>query len=536
MLQTQDGFQDIAETRVSRRQLLGRAATGGAALGVTGLLAACGAGASPTGTASTAAEAAIPRKGGTLRIGIGGGGPADNANPQNPLDGPDLLYIWALFDQLCLVDEEFVLRNRLAEEIASNHDATEWTVRIKSGVEFHNGKTLTADDVLFTYQSMFNPKRVAADSWIGSFIQSMHKLDARTVRFTLNQPMGWFDIAIGDGGVNGIMPVGFDVKKPIGTGPFKLVSFTPGVEAVFEGFSNYWAGKPHLDRLVISTINDDNARLNALISNQLDILTSISAAQMPAVRGNHNLRVYNSPGAQFTPITMRVDRPPFDDVRVRQALRLAVDRHEVVESAYGGYGRPASDLYSLYDPDYDHSLHRSQDLEQAKSLLRQANQTNLSVTLVTSNVLSGTIGMCEVVAQNASLAGVRVNIRQVDAATLFGPSFLSWPLAIDIYQGLRYLTTSAICDGPNATLNETHFKNPRYERLWKEASATASPSRRKELLTEMQTILFNEGGYLIPAYPNALSAYSSRVAGFPARDLRGYGPIGPGLGRLYLTA
>ncbi|HTX07380.1 MAG TPA: ABC transporter substrate-binding protein [Solirubrobacteraceae bacterium] len=518
---------------LSRRQLMERAAAGGFALSAGALLAACGSSAS---TSTTSTKAATPIQGGTLRMGIGGGGPSDNLDPQLVTDGPDAMYAFSLFDQLNLVDEQMVLGNRLAEEFTPNHDATQWTVRVRQGVEFHNGKTLSADDVIFSFNRMFSPKNHATDAWIGQFVKSMQKVDPLTVRFQLNQPVGWFDLAVGDGGVTGIVPVDFDVKQPVGTGPFKFVSYSAGQEAVFERFPNYWGGPAKLDRLTITTINDDTARLNALLTHQIDMSATILASQVTQVKATSGLQVYNSPNSGCSPITMRVDKAPFSDVRVRQALRLCINRPQALETAYSGYGKVGADLYSPFDPAYDSSLQRSQDLEQAKSLLKQAGQSDLNVELVTAQLFPGLVQQCQVVAQNASQIGATINVRVVDAATLYGPNYLSWPFAIDIYPGLRYLTTSALADGPYAVINETHFALPQYEQLWKQASATLNESTRTQILHEMQQILFNQGGFIIPTYGNAIGALTDKVAGFLAQDLRGYPPGATRLNELYFTA
>jgi len=265
---------------ISRRELLTRATAGGLILSAGGLLSACSS--SPT-TSSTAQPVAKPRQGGTLRFGVAGGGPADTMDPHVIVDAPDQVYAFALYDQVNLVDENMVLGNRLAQEFTPNHDATQWTLRVKDGVEFHNGKTLSADDIIFSFTRLFSPAEHATDAWIGQFVASMRKI---------NQPVGWFDLATGDGGATSVVPVGFDPKQPVGTGPFKFVSFSPGQQAVFERNPNYWGGPAYLDKLVVTTINDDTARLNALLTHQVDMLSSILPSQVPQVKA---LRTRGSP-------------------------------------------------------------------------------------------------------------------------------------------------------------------------------------------------------------------------------------------------
>ncbi|MBV9133820.1 MAG: ABC transporter substrate-binding protein [Chloroflexi bacterium] len=505
---------------LSRRDLLKGVGAGGVALSMSGLLAACG-GSSQQSTSSK--PTGPPRKGGTVRIALSGGSSADQPDPHVNVNGPEVFYAAALYDQLNQIGEDFVLRNLLADEITPNKDGSQWTVRLKPDIEFQNGKTLGADDVIFSFQRIFNPKTHATNAWLAGLVASMKKIDPLTMRFHLHQTVGWFDIALGDGGVNNIVPVGFDLKRPIGTGPWKLTAFSPGVQSTMVANRNYWNGAPHLDELIAPVINDDTARLNALLSGQVEVLSLLLPSQVAQVEQTSGLKVWNSRSGAFAPITMRVDTPPFDDVRVRQALRLCLNRDQVLEEGFSGFGFIGADLYSPFDPAYDKSLTRSQDLEQAKSLLKQAGRADLNVELVTSNLGAGAVQQCEVLAQNASQIGATIHVRVVDSATLFGPNYLSWPFAVDLYPALTYMTTSALCDGPFASINETHFKLPRYEALWTEASAQLDPSKRNEIVRELQQILYDQGAFIIWGFGNQPGAYSSKLGGFPARDLRGYG-------------
>ncbi|HTX07446.1 MAG TPA: ABC transporter substrate-binding protein [Solirubrobacteraceae bacterium] len=504
---------------LSRRDLLRRVGAGGVALLMTGVLAACG-GAS---SSSVSTASGPPRRGGTVHLALSGGSSADVPDPHVNVNATEVFYSASLYDQLNQIDENFVLRNRLAQEITPNKDGSQWTVRLKAGIEFQNGKTVGADDVIYSFQRIFNPKTHATNQWLSGLVASMTKIDPLTMRFDMHDPVGWFDVALGDGGVNNIVPVGFDLSRPIGTGPWRLTSFSPGVQATMVANRNFWDGTPFLDEMILPVINDDTARLNALLSGQVHVVSLLLPSQVTQVQQTSGLRVWNSPSGAFTPITMRVDTPPFDDVRVRQALRLCLNRQQVLEEGFSGYGFIGADLYAPFDPAYDKSLKRSQDLEEAKSLLKQAGRSDLNVELVTSDLVQGTVQQCEVLAQNASQIGATINVRVVDSATLFGPNYLSWPFAVDTYPALTYMTTSALADGPFASINETHFNLPRYEALWKQASAELDASRRDGIVVEMQQILYDQGGYIIWGFGNLPGAYSSKLAGFPTRDVRGYG-------------
>jgi peptide/nickel transport system substrate-binding protein len=212
---------------------------------------------------------------------------------------------------------------------------------------------------------------------------------------------------------------------------------------------------------------------------------------------------------------MRVDAPPFNDVRVRQALRLLVDRAQLIDSALDGYGSLAYDVFSPFDPDFDTALVRHTDVAQAKFLLKQAGQENLTVTLTTSQIATGTVAMATVLAEQAKAAGVTINVSNIPSGTFFGKQYLSWPFAQDYYNYFPYIPQVAESMLPGSPFNETHTNNASYTKLYNEANATPSGSSlEKEILYEMQSFDFNNGGYIIPAYVDALDAYSAKIAGF----------------------
>ena len=212
---------------------------------------------------------------------------------------------------------------------------------------------------------------------------------------------------------------------------------------------------------------------------------------------------------------MRVDQAPFDDVRVRQAFRLIVDREQMVQQVLSGEGRIANDLYAPYDPAYASDLpQREQDLEQAKSLLKQAGREGLSVELVTADVFQGIVQAAQVFAEQAKGAGVDVKVRKVDSGTFYGDNYLKWPFAQDYWATRLYLTQVAQGDLPGSPFNETHWGEGKFEDLIAQARAELDDAKRAEILLEAQTMQYEEGGYIIPYFSNIIDGYSAKVGGF----------------------
>jgi peptide/nickel transport system substrate-binding protein len=507
---------------LTRRQVLRGALGGGAALAAGGMLGACGGGGGDggggTGGGTPAQSAGKLKVGGTLRVGATGGGAKDSIDAHRPTVDTDIMRCWNLYESLAVRTPDFTrLEMLLAESIEPGKTPKEWTVRLKQGVTFHNGKPVTADDVIFSIRRILDPKdpKVGAAS-IGYIDQKqLKKLDDRTVRITLQFPNSGFPDDIGQY-FNAIVPADYDPSNPVGTGPFKYVSFTAGQQSEFAKFADYWEdGKPYVDKLIIIDFPDDTARVNALLGGQVDAIDNLPAAQIGSVKSNQNLRVLSSETGAWQPFTMRVDQAPFDDVRVRQAFRLLVDRDQMVQQVLSGQGRIANDLYAPYDPNYASDLpQRAQDLEQAKALLKQAGREGLSVELVTAPVFQGIVEAAQVFAQQAKGAGVNVKVRKVDSGTFYGDNYLKWGFAQDFWATRAYLSQVAQGDLPESPFNETHWKDPKFIDLIQQARAEVDDAKRKDILHEAQTMQYEQGGYIIPYFSNIIDAHSAQLGGF----------------------
>jgi peptide/nickel transport system substrate-binding protein len=205
---------------------------------------------------------------------------------------------------------------------------------------------------------------------------------------------------------------------------------------------------------------------------------------------------------------------PFNDVRVRQALRMIVDRKQMNEVVFLGTGTIANDLWSPYDPVYDRALpQRAPDIEQAKSLLKKAGHANLTIELVTSDIAQGVVQSAQVLAQQASAAGVTINIRQVTVSEFYGPNYLKWPFAQDYWFYLLYFPQVADSMVPGASYNETHYDNPTYFKLYDSALRTTSEAKRKEIATEMQQIDYDSGTYIIPQFVPVIDGHATNLNG-----------------------
>ncbi len=498
-----------ASPGITRRQLLDRAAGGGTLLlAGSPLLSACGGSSPSAGTAN-------PTRGGTLRFGVLGGSSADTLDANAGIIYPDFARAAALYDGLVAYGPGLEYEYVLAESIEPNATATQWTVRLRPGVRFHDGRPLTADDVIFTLNRILAGKLYGSIGLTGVTSSGLRKRDPRTLQIDLEQPSTVLLPQLASI-YSLIVPVGYDPEHPIGTGAFKLESFVPGQQSTFVRNPHYFReGQPYLDRLIITDFADATARLNALLGGQVDIIDQVPAPQVASISGAAGFRVVNTATSSFTPFTMRVDKVPFDDVRVRQAMRLAVDRPQMVEQAMSGYATLGNDVFSKGFSDYDGSLpQRHQDIEQARALLRQAGQSDLSIRLVTSDVAAGLTQAAQVLAQQVTSSGIRVQVDKVTPSEFYGSNYLSWIFAQDAWFAFDYLLQVAYSMLPASPFNETHWQNEEYAKLYAEANRTVDQAQRREIIASMQMMDYQQGGYVIPYYVNIVDAFANSVGGY----------------------
>ena len=512
-------LEEIANSkRVTRRGVLQGAAAAGALVALGPVASACG-GSSDTGTSASPSAAA--KKGGSLRVGIVGGSAKDTADPHMASFEPDIAIQYCVYEGLTAFDQQALVSNRLAEEIASNTDGSVWTCRLKPDLTWQDGKPVTADDVVYSFERIVDPKdpKTAVASLAGLKPGGTVKIDDLTVEFRLDPPNVIFPEGLAFRGSQ-LVPVDFDPQNPIGCGPFKLTSFKPGEQFTFAPFADYFDGSPLVDDLTIIEFADDTARVNALNSGEVEAISQLPMTQTSVIEASDGLVLLNAETGAWRPFTMRIDVKPFSDNRVRQAFRLIVDRQQMIDQAYNGFGAIGNDMYAPFDPGTPDLPQRMQDFEQAKSLLKQAGYEGLTVELVTSAGALGAdeVAAAQVFAEQAKGAGVTVNVKKVDSGVFYGEDYLTWPFAQDFWYTRNYLAQAGQATMPGAPYNETHWENAEWLAIVNEALTTVDEAKRNELIGQAQEIEFNEGGFIIWAFRNQVDAYSAKIAGLdPSR-------------------
>jgi peptide/nickel transport system substrate-binding protein len=466
-------------------------------------------------SSSVDAPLETPRHGGRIRLGIVDNDTNGDLDVHKPSGTGSVIRGFALFSKLWEWSEEMTPRLALAEEVEPNADASAWTIRLRQGLEFHNGKTITADDVVFSARRLTDPELASPYAALVSPLDRsrIEKLDERTVRIHAKPGLGF--VPLPDTWVNfgGIVPTDYHpITNPVGAGPYKFKSYQPGRGSLFVRFENYFKPQlPYADELEILDFKDQTARLAALESGQIDVAYGISPELKALVERSSRMSLLRSVTYGFQAFNLNVQAEPLRDPRVRQALRLLVDREELVRRVLNGEGRIGNDLYSPQDPTFNHSIpQRPHDVNEAKALLRSAGQSDLRVELVTPP--SGA-SPALVFAEQAKRAGVTIHVKQVDLATFNGPNKRQWTMSTGSSLGQSFLCTGLNHDAPVAVANRTNFDDPRFGELFLTALKNRDVEQRKPLVHEAQHIQHQRGGMLIWGFTNVLDAVSPRVGG-----------------------
>jgi peptide/nickel transport system substrate-binding protein len=465
-----------------------------------------------------------------LRVGTLGGA-NDIIDGQHIVAKADIVRQVTGWESLMSFSADFVpeYTNGIAKDVTAKA-ADNYTITLKDGIKFSDGKDVTSDDVVFSFQRMVDPDLAVFGgsnmrTWLD--LTGITKVDDRTVELKLKQPVANFKEAL-CAYVCAIVPVGYerfsgDATTQIGTGPYALKEFEVGKQSVHVKNEFYWdTGKPSFDEVHIIDFADADAMINALLADQIDIANDIPSASVETVQGTDGYKVLNSEGGGWLTISMAVDQEPFTDVRIRQAMRLIVDRDAMVEQVLAGYGRVANDLYGPLDAAYigDELPQRQQDLDAAKALLAEAGASDLTIDLFAPNDTAGLPEMAQLFAEQAKGAGITVNAQVIDGGTYWGDEYLKRTFATD-YWGTRsfLLQVSAGSLKDTAPFPDDHWppEGSTFLADYNAAIAETDDSKRKAITDKMQTELYEEGGLIIPFFQNLLDAYNTRVGGLVER-------------------
>ncbi|WP_017623325.1 ABC transporter substrate-binding protein [Nocardiopsis chromatogenes] len=493
-----------AKAAPSRRSVLMAGAAGAV---VVPALSACGSGSGGDGGSG----------GGRLRVGVAGGSSNDTVDAHNPTDNPDIARVYNLYAGLCRFAADFSIEMALAESLEPNDAADVWTATLKEGLTFHDGSPVNADALIFTLKRITDPDKpgTSAQQLATMKRDDLKKVDERTVEIPFEEGYVNFKELCAEYAM-GLVPEGYDPENPVGAGPFAFSEFTKGERSLFTAFDDFWDGRPKVDEVEIINFADESARVNALVSGEVDAIAQVPHSQIEVIESNDALQIMESESGMWLPFTMRVDKKPFDDVKVRQAFRLIVDRQKMIDQALNGHGLVGNDVYGRFDPFYDEDLpQREQDIAEARKLLKEAGyEDDLEVELVTGPINAGAEAAAQVFKEQAKQAGVTVKLKRVTSEEFYGDNYLEWTFAQDFWSARHYLSQTAQGSYPGAPFNETHWEDEEWIEIVDKARAATDDAEREKLVQQAMKIEYERGGYIIWGFPSMIDGLSKKVKGF----------------------
>ena len=416
----------------------------------------------------------------------------------------------------------------LAESWETNEDGTEWTFRVRQGVTFHDGTPLTAEDVVYSFQRLLDPATAspATGEITGVKPENFQAVDAHTVRVTLDAPSVELPSLLSS-------KHGMVVKKgatsedihlrPVGTGPFSVPEIKPGqVRTIFTRNPNYWReGLPKSECIELSAVSEPTSRVTMVLSGDVDVVTVIDPSTVSTLKDNPDVTLTKAAGGSALTIGMFMDVEPFDDNRVRQAMKLVVDRQALVDIALLGFGIPGNDNPILpSSPDAYRSDIIQRDVPKAKQLLAEAGYPDgLTLDLHTTELYPGAMPMVQAYQEMAAEAGIKINLLVGPAAEYWDTVWLKKPFAISTW-GMRPTPIAlAVAYRKEAAWNETHFFRDDYDALLDKAAQTVDPEARRKLYQEAQKLIAEEGGVIIPLFSSTIAATRKGCSGYtPSAD------------------
>lgn len=494
--------------KISRREFLSRASL----LGIAAT--------TPLGLMSGSAYGA-PKKGGHFRAGLGHGSTTDSLDPAT----------WEnAFMQFCGYGHQThlteILPNgnlapQLAESWDTSPDAKVWTFKLVEGVEFHNGKTLEAADVIASFNHHRGEETKSAAKSITDPIVDMKADGKNVVVVTLEAGDADFAFKLNDYHL-AIKPAGSDGKidatDGIGCGAYVVESYEPGVKMTFKKFPNFFRSDyGHFDSVEVLTIADVAARTNALTTGEVDAIDRLDIKTMHLLERNKNISIKETSGTAHYTFAMRTDTAPFDNNDVRLALKYALDRDALLQNVLRGHGVVGNDhpigLSNRYHASAEELPQRTYDPDKAKFHLKKAGLSSLKVDLSAADAaFAGAVDAAVLYKEHAAKGGIEINPVREPNDGYWSNVWMKKPWSA-VYWGGRptedWMFSTAYAEGAN--WNDSFWSHEKFNKLLVQARSELDDAKRREMYVEMQRIVSNEGGVVVPMFNNYVFATTTKV-------------------------
>ncbi|UVM69981.1 ABC transporter substrate-binding protein [Pseudomonas alvandae] len=473
-------------------------------------------------------EAASPGKGkqgGRIRVAGSTSSTADTLDPAKGSSSTDYVRHYMFYNGLTRFDSHMVPQLELAERIETT-DATLWVISLRKEVTFHNGKALTAADVVFSLLRHKDPITGSKVLPLASQFADVKAVGTHEVQIQLSGPNAELPSVLAVSHML-IVPEGTsDFSQGIGTGPFKVKEFKPGVRSVGARNANYWKpGLPYLDEIEFIGIADESSRINALLSGDVHIVNEVNPRSTTRIKASAKHRVIDSPSGNYTDLIIRQDQMPGQSPEFTQAMKLLLDREQIKSAIFRGYARvgndhpiaPGARFYNAELPQ------RAYDPEKAKFLLKKAGMESISMPLMCSPAATGSVDVAVLLQQSAKEVGLKLDVNRLPSDGYWSNHWAKHPLSF-----------GNINPRPNADMifsqffqstapwNESGWKNEQFDQLLVQARGETDEAKRGKMYGDMQALVHEHSGIGVPVFISNIDGADQRVKGYGANPLGGF--------------
>jgi peptide/nickel transport system substrate-binding protein len=473
---------------------------------------------------ATAAVAAEPVRGGFVKAAGFSASTADTLDPAKASNATDYVRCSALYNRLTFINSAGETTMELAESIESN-DAKVWIVKLRKGVTFHDGKSLTPADVVFSLNRHLDPAVGSKVNALAKQIVTVKAVNDQTVEITLQAPNADLPTILALHHFMIVADGTTDFSKGNGTGPFTLKEFQPGVRSIAARNENYWKErKANLEGFEFFAISDETARMNAVLSGDIQLAANLNPRALRVLENNPAANLFISKLGTYTNLNVRLDMAPGDKQGVAEGFKYLINRDVIKKSVLRGLAEIAND-HPIPDTNKYHNAELKQrefDPERAKALFAKAGVLGQEIRITAAEAASSSLDYAVVVQQAASKAGLKVAINRVPSDGYWSNHWIKDAVHFgninarptpDILFSLLYKS--------DAAWNETGYKSEKFDSMLLEARGLLDDAKRKQIYGEMQAIVSNEAGTVIPVFMSNVDAISPKLKGLIPNPLGG---------------
>ena len=500
----------------TRREVMGWLIASGATIASAGSIV----------TAATEVLAATPKKGGRLIMAGDQHGPNDTLDPALYTSAVDYFRGRMFYGSLTRLTPELSYEPELAEEVISNKDATEWTFKIRKGVTWHNGKDLTADDIIYTMNRHLGKKSVSKAASLVSMIDRWEKVNKHEVKAILKSPNADLPIALGTFHFKILQDGVKDFTSAIGTGPYKMKEFKPGVRAIGVRNPDYWGEGGYLDEIEHYGIGDPVARLNAFLAGDIDGMVNVPPKAIAKIEAAAGREIWSLKAGAYVNITPRLDMAQSNNVHLYKAMQMLQDRQRLVKGVMKGQGSLGND-HPINAAYFDHCAdipQRQLDPEKAKFHFQKSGIGSTAIPVVCAEVAPGAVEQCLFMQREGKKIGMNFDVKKVTTDGYWGSVWLKEPICVaswNMRPTANIMMTLAFKG--DAKWNETRWKNDKFDQTLEAVRGVTDAAKRKQMYCDLQTMIQQENGMSLPMHRNYVDAVASHVKGLTHVPLNNFG-------------